>query len=246
MATEIPASCPPFYILVNETWMPFDRIDRDTSAVATTRPRSSITSLDGHRYEQRARMARRSWGWSLGWEDPTSVAILRAAIDSPTDVWLASSEALAGNMLANADCFGNIGNAVTDCGGIPLPEHTAGAVITARVRGGEATTMSCWVNSTSMALSITYPGGTTSLTPASASGQHSVTFTPSADGDIEVTMDAAGVTGLMLTEGTPSTQWVGGEAMPCKVVVDDLDDTLLGIYSGAYRHDYSVQIREVD
>jgi hypothetical protein len=141
-----------------------------------------------------------------------------------------------------------------DCGGVWLPAFTSASVVTGYVRGGVPTTLSGWLasaaswSSGATYASVVFPGGTASLVSGAAPGQESVTFTPDEDGVVTIT--TAGLwtrrlSGLMLTEGDPSTTFMPGGSMPCQVDVSDPEDVLLMIHSGTFRHDYAVTLREV-
>lgn len=237
----------PFWLQVHGVWVQAEGVV-PTVTVEAARPSSSTTSMDGNRYEQRARVARRSWSWSLPYAAAAHVALLRAAAESKNDVWLYSEHVGASNMLPPRACFGTTLPAI-DCGGVPLPVFDDGAVLVGRVRGGVATTVSCW--STALAgvdvATIAYPGGTTTLDAAGSNGQGTVTFTPTSDGAVTITIAAGSwsASGLMLTEGAPEPTFVAGEEMPCKVVVDDPADVLRMHHGGTWRHNYTFDLREV-
>lgn len=232
----------PFWLSVNGTWVTIEGTV-PTASITPERPRSAITSVDGRRFEQHAPLARRSWAWTIPYAARAHVATVAAAVDSPHPVWLMSDPVSVGNMLPAGSCFGTELPAI-DCGGVPLPTFAGGEVVTHRVRGGVPTTLSAWGSSAiSGAVDVTYPGGSTSLD--TIAGQSSVTFTPSADGSLTLTINDP-CSGLQLTEGDPQPSWVPGESMPCQVVVDDPADTLLMWAAGAWRHDYTVTLREVD
>lgn len=241
-------TCPGFWLSLNGVWVNVEGVRRDVP-VATSRPRSSITSLDGHRFEQRARLGRRAWTWELQHKQAKQLAIVRAAVDSPYPVWLMSDTAATGNMLTASDCYGRASDTADtmDCGGVPLPPFLGSEVITGRVRGGVPTTLACW-SSIGAPLTATYPGGVVNVTGTggSAAPQAWATFTPTVDGVITITVNNFGVSGLMLVEGQPESSWVPGESMPCQVVVDDPSEVLLGTFGGAWRSDYAVTLREVD
>jgi hypothetical protein len=221
--------------------------------VAADRPRSEFRSVDGNRYVQRSPQTRRQWELTIPYAaaSANTVAVLRAAVESE-DVWFASVDQLAGNMLPAGASAGATAPAI-DCGGVPLLSITASKVISGRVRGGVSTWLSFWTDAGSggsAAVSAVYPSGTRLVFPASA-GFWSSPFTPASDGPVSITV-APGlpcrVAGLMVTEGPSApTAFVHGEGsgMPCRVEVQDPDDTLTMRHDGHWRHDYSVTIREV-
>lgn len=233
-------TCSPFWLRVAGVWQEVNGIDIDLQ-VDTSRPASEFRSLGGHRYTQRAPEKRRAWKVSLSRATPAGIAVLAAASDLE-DVMLATEPVLLSNMLPARGCFGT--SDAVDCGGVTLPSFVGGEVITAYVRGGVPTTLSCWSTVSSPA-DVTYPGGSTSI-PVLPDGRQSVTFTPAEDGEATITITNWGISGLMLTEGDPPVNWAPGERMPCKVVVDDPGDVLLGFRDGAYRHNFDLTIREVD
>lgn len=231
----------PFWLSVHGAWYPLEGVVPGVT-IGSERARSSVTTEGGRRYEQRARLARRSWEVSLPYASANNLAVLRIAAESDEDVWLMSDAVAAGNMLGNRDCWGT--GALVDCNGLLLPAFAAGDTVTGRVRDGVPTTVSAWLGATlATAVTVTYPGGSSSVGGASGA-RVTATFTPTADG--VVTIEAGGaVSGLMLTEGDPLSVFVPGEAMPCKVVVDDPSDVLTMHHGGAWRHEYGVQLREV-
>lgn len=235
----------PFWLLLNGTWLQLEGVVPGVT-VGSDRPGSSVTTEGGHRYEQRARAARRSWDVTLPFAAGQNLAALRVAADTDAELWLLSDAVAAGNMLANRDCWGAHATRI-DCSGMPLPALTSGDVVTGRIRGGVPTTLSCWSTSTDPVLNVVYPGSAGVALDPAAAGQASLTFTPTTDGIVTITALASGVcSGLMLTEGaTAPTEFTPGEAMPCKVVVDDPGDVLRTQHAGVWRHDYTVQLREV-
>lgn len=240
MAWNVAETSSPFYLRLAGTWVHLEGVNIGVP-IATDRPSSTFTSLGGHRYHQRAPLARRTWSVSLSSATPAGIAALSAATELD-EVWL-MDETVA-NMLPPRSCFGD--STAVDCDTLSLPGFSSGDEVTGRVRGGKATTLALWTSGAlSPAASITYPGGTGSVT-ASSSGQSSETFTPSSDGEVTITMPSAGVAGLTLTEGDPPDLWTPGESMPCKVMVEDPAETLLGKRDGAYRSDYAIRIVEVD
>lgn len=245
-AVEVIPTGSPFWICLHGVWLQVEGIAPSVTA-STDRPRSTFTSVDGNRYEQRSPRSRRSWSWSLPHSAAAHLAAVRAAVESETDVWLMTDPASLGNMLPARASTGTELPAL-DCGGVPLPTFAAGSVVTGRVRGGVPTTVSCWTAAAAamVVLDVTYPGGGTAVASVGVGERALATFTPTADGEVSIEI-AAGTTGLMLTEGDPEPTFVHGEGsgMPCRIVVDDPDDTLTMHHSGAWRHDYTVALREV-
>jgi hypothetical protein len=246
--TEVVApTASPFWIRLHGTWLHLEGVVPGV-AIPTDRPGSEMRSLDGHRYVQRARLGRRDWGLALQWAKPAAVAALRAAVEAE-EVWFASDAALETNMLAPRDGYGT--GSPIDCGGIALPAFLGGEVITGRVRGGVPTTLAYWSDATSGAsvgLGFDYPGGGVSDV-INVVGQNTVTFTPDADGEIVIEpQDGAwNISGLMLTEGTPAETWLAGEAMPCRVSIEDPAEQLtMSHHRRGWLHDYAVTVREVD
>ena len=243
VSTDAPlATGSPFWLRLHGVWVQVEGVVPGVS-VAAERPRSSLVTAGGRRYEQRARAARRSWEWSLVYASAAHVGALAAAVDSEAEVWLMSEAVAVGNMLPSPACFGT-GLPAVDCGGVPLGRLAVGATVSGRVRGGVPVTLSAWTDSDD-ALDVTWAGGSIHL-DSDGSGRGQVTFTPAADGEVTATVLADDVSGLMLTEGTtPPAVWAPGESMPCRVVVDDPADTLRMHHGGAWRHDYSVTLHEV-
>lgn len=235
----------PYWLRLNGVWVQIEGIVPEV-ATDTTRPRSTFTSLDGNRYEQRGPRARRSWSWKLPHAASAHVAALVAAVESAAEVWLMTDIASGGNMLPSSACMGP-GLPALDCGGVPLGWITTGTEATTRVRGGVPTTISFWSTAASSfdAVRVTYPGGVLNTRSAGGGLQASGTFTPSSDGTATIRVLAGPTSGLMLTEDAPPTSWLPGEAMPCPVVVDDPEDTLTMLHDGAWRHEYAIAIREV-
>lgn len=233
----------PFWLSLNGVWLQVEGI-APAASVGVDRPRSALVSMDGNRFEQRARMARRSWSWSMPWATAAHLAAVRAAADSDGDVWLMVDPVGVSNMLPARSCFGPELPAI-DCGGVPLGSFDAGTVVTGRVRGGVATTLACWSDlaAAAVALDVTYPGGSIAV-DSLGGGQAAETFTPTVDGVVTIEV-SADTTGLMLTEGTPEETFVAGESMPCKVVIDDPEDVLRMQYQGNWTHDYTIALREV-
>lgn len=230
----------PYWLRVNGTWVQIQGVTPGVAA-STERPSSAFQSLEGNRYEQRGTVARRSWSWELPYATTAHAAVLAAAVESDAEVWLYSDAAV--NLLPNRSCMGS--GATVDCGGVPLGAISA-AVPSPMVRGGVPVTFSCWSNAPAGTLvaGITYPGSGLVLYSA-GSGRVSGVMTPSADG-LAVIGIAGATSGLMLTPGaTVPDTWVPGESMPCKVVLDDLGDSLRYFHGGGWRHDFSVAIREV-
>lgn len=74
------------------------------------------------------------------------------------------------------------------------------------------------------------------------------TFTPTADGPVTITAPVGAVAGVMMREDPqlPGSFVHGeGSGMPCKVEVQDPDDTLTMRHDGDWRHTYSVTLVEV-
>lgn len=249
----IPAGSP-FWLRVNGVWSQVEGIV-PTTTIGTERPRSTFTSVDGNRYEQRSTLARRSWDWALPFAASPHLALARLAAEASAEVWLMTDEAAAGNMLATRDCVGNESAAAVDCGGVPMRTLLTGTVITARVRGGAPTTFSAWLSTVTAwpgagvsFATIAYPGGSTTLISGAVAGQHQVTFTPSEDGVATIVgppLWTRLIAGPMLTEDTAPLSWIPGESMPCPVVVDDPGDVLRMHHTGAWRHDYTLSVREI-
>ncbi|WP_418061727.1 hypothetical protein [Pimelobacter simplex] len=195
-------------------------------------------------------MVRRAWNLSVPYAASAGLAAARAAIGAETDVYFASDDVLATNMLPEQSCYGSTLPAI-NCGGIMLPTLAPSQVVTGYVRGGVSTTLTCWTTApiSLTALTVSRPGGSNTVL-GGAGGRGTVTFTPTADGPITITA-AAGAsrsTGLMLAENpTVPTVFVHGEGsgMPCKVDVEDPGDTLTMRHDGYWRHDYSLTVREV-
>lgn len=236
----------PFYLGLHGAWYQLEGVTPGVG-VTTERPRSSVTSIDGRRFEQRARLARRSWEVALPYASAANLAALRVAADSDDDVWLLSEPVASGNMLGNRDCFGT--GAVVDCAGLSLPAVTSTPVQIPMLRGGVPVTLSAWTTAAEGEVLGGVAGYTSSnlYAPAGVGARRaSVTFTPTADvpaATLHVTPDV--VAGLMLTEGDPAEVFIPGESMPCKVVVDDPGDVLSMLHRGTWRHEYSVVLREV-
>lgn len=231
----------PFWLSVNGSWLRVEGIVPTVDA-APSRPRSSITSLDGHRFEQRGSQVRRSWSWSIPWAAIDTLGLVTAAVESQADVWLWSEATI--NMLTSSTCFG--AGPVLDCGGVPLPAVTEGVVLQGSVRGGKSTTLSWW-SSGSGADAVTLAGPGVAALRATTAGQNTYAFTPNADGVLSfgAMNGAPDTSGFMLTEGTPPEIWSPGESMPCKVVVDDPEETLTMRYQGTWLRDFTVALREV-
>lgn len=238
----------PFALSVHGVWYQLEGVVPGV-AVGSERARSSVTTEGGRRFEQRARLARRSWDVSLPYASAANLAALRVAADSDDDVWLMSDAVAQANMLGNRDGWGTSATLV-DCEGLSLPSFTTDAVVRGRVRGGVPTTLSVWsptaLTSADLVAEFDYPGFASMGLWGNAEGRPSFTFTPTADGEIVITFTGDfPAAGLMLTEGDPPAVFIPGESMPCKVVVDDPGDVLTMFHGGAWRHDFSVQLREV-
>lgn len=235
-------TCSPFWLWIAGVWQKAEGINVDLS-VARDRTGSTFTSLGGHRYAQRAPIARRSWAVTLTRATPVGIAALAAAAEVD-DVWLWSDATV--NMLASRDCFGT--DPAVDCGGLSLPGFTGLVEVTGRVRAGVPTTVSLWGSAALGGYGvtmITYPTGSAIIPGGTVAGHRSTTFTPTQDGEVTIT-PGINTSGLMLTEGAPPEVWSPGESMPCKVMVEDPAETLLGKRDGAYRSDYAIRIVEVD
>lgn len=246
-AAEVLPTGSPWWLSVNGVWLQIEGVVPSTTA-EVDRPRSSMVSLDGHRFEQRSKFARRSWSWSMPHAISAHVAALVAAADSDADVWLMSDAVAGANMLPTRSCFGTVLPAL-DCGGVPLGTFAGTEVLAGRVRGGVATTLSAWTTAATggdVAAEFDYPGAVGVELVGDPSGRASANFTPTEDGAL-VIRPAAGfrTSGVMVTEGEPADTWIPGESMPCKVVIDDLGDVLTMLYAGTWRHDYTVNLREV-
>ncbi len=244
---EVLPTASPFHLRLNGVWLQIEGIVPSTQA-ETDRPRSSMVSLDGHRFEQRSRLGRRSWSWSMPHAASAHVAALVAAADSEADVWLMSDAVAGANMLPTRSCFGTVLPAL-DCGGVPLGTFADTETLTGRVRGGVATTLSAWTTAPTgddLAAEFDWPDVASDGLWGDPSGRTSYRFTPSEDGELVIRPEPGfRTTGFMLTEGEPADTWVPGESMPCKVVVDDLGDVLTMWHTGAWRHDYTITLREV-
>lgn len=164
-------------------------------------------------------------------------------------MYFASDEVLVTNMLPERSCYGST-LPVINCGGLPLPTLAPWQSVTGYVRGGVATTVTCWTTvSSGTVLIVGYPGGGVNVT-AVGGGRATATFTPNADGVVTIaaTGGAERSSGLMMAEtpGLPSA-FVHGIAggMPCRVDVQDPDDTMTMRHDGYWRHDYALTVREV-
>jgi hypothetical protein len=246
LADAIPAGSP-FWLCVNGVWVQIEGVVPST-AVGSERARSSVTTEGGNRYEQRAREVRRTWEWSLPHAEAPHVAVARVAVESEADVWLMADPVAGLNMLPPRSCFGTTLPAML-CGDVPLATFAGGETVTGRVRGGVSTTLSGWSDAAAATtiLTATYPGGVATVQAAGGTAQASVSFVPTEDGEVSIAVadGAWSTTGLMLTEGAAPAGWTAGERMPCKVVVDDPADVLTMFHSGAWRHDYSITLREI-
>lgn len=253
MADLVAPTGSPFRLRVHGTWLQLEGASPGV-AVDTDRPRSDFRSVDGNRYVQRGPRARRQWDLSIPYAAAaaTTIAALRTAAEAEDDVLFASDDQLSTNMLPALSCYGTTSPAIV-CGGIPLLTLAPSQVVTGRVRGGVATTLSCWTTASSgaTALNVNIAGGALIAScNASAGGRASVTFTRPTDTDIEIVAAAGSQrsTGLMLAEvATLPTAFVHGEGggSPCKVEVQDLGDTLTMRHDGYWRHDHQVTIREI-
>lgn len=243
----------PFWIRLHGTWL---QLEGATPGVAVDgdRPRSEFRSVDGNRYVQRGPQTRRQWDLSIPYAASAAqaVAVLRAAVEAEDDVMFVSDDQLVTNMLPSRSCYGTTSPAIV-CGSIPLLTLAPSQVVTGRVRGGVATTLSCWTTASpgATALNVNIAGGALIAScNASAGGRASVTFTRPTDTDIEIVASSGSQrsTGLMMAEvATLPTAFVHGEGsgMPCKVEVQDPGDTLTMRRDGYWRHSHQVTIREV-
>lgn len=253
MADLVAPTGSPFWLRLNGTWIHLEGATPGVQ-VGADRPRSEFRSVDGNRYAQRGPRVRRQWDLSIPYaaSSAATIAVLRAAAESEVDVLLASEDQLTTNMLPATSCYGTTSPAI-DCGGIPLLTLAPSQVVKGRVRGGVATTLTCWTTAATSAPALTVNvagGGLITSCNAGAGGRASVTFTRSTDTDIEIVASSASQrsSGLMLAETPYLPQaFVHGEGdgMPCKVDVQDLGDTLTMHHDGHWRHDHQVTIREV-
>lgn len=236
----VPTSSP-FWLRLNGVWVWLEGVMPGVG-VDSDRPGSEFRALDGRRYAQRAAVARRSWSLSYRYATPAALSALMAATESEDEVWLSVDSALWSNMLPRADSAG--AGPVVDCNGIPLRALEPGHVVAPRVRAGAPVTLSAWAAEPGEVAAIVGGGSPVTLT-AAAAGRVSVTLVPVLD-TLTVTAGAAASAGWMLAEGSAApASFEYGQAMPCPVVVDELDETLTMHHDGHYRRDYTITVREV-
>lgn len=217
----------PFWLQLYGKWIDLPKIQVDVE-IETDRPSNELVTMDGVRWVQQAPVGPRTWTLNVK-GDPGLVAALRVAIDAPT-VLLYSEDAAAANMLDPDDCYGT-GDTTLACGLLSLPAldlATTAKTIAVPVRSGVPLRFSAWTTNTGTLGSITYPGGTATLT--GASGRIAAAFTPNADGTAVITLTAAAgrvISGLMLSTATAApASFVPGEGTPCQVSVGDPTKTL--------------------
>lgn len=234
----------PFWLRLNGAWVWLEGVLPGVG-VDSDRPASEFRALDGQRYVQRARVARRSWSLSYRYATPAALSALMAAAESAEPVWLSVDAALWSNMLARADSAGT--GSVIDCNGVPLRALQPGRVVSARVRSGAPVTFSSWAAEPGVVAVIAGDGMSPVSVTAAAAGRVMATVVP---GDHELTITAGAVesAGWMLTEAPEPevpASFEYGQAMPCPVVVDEPDETLTMHHGGRYRRDYTITVREV-
>lgn len=236
----------PFWLMVAGEWIHLEAVTMDATSTPT-RARSSFESVDGVTWEQQAPAHRCSWSLSIPWESRVATRALEVAAHSPEDVWLLDRTRAVVNMLRPGDCYGD-GNALL-ADGMPLRRFTAERTVTSPVRRGVETFVGVWTDAAAgtPVATVSWPGGSQVLTaPAGTVAQRaSVAFTPDAHGDVTI-VAAAGTTGLQVTEDWLPDEWMAGQGVPCRVVVDDPSGTLHRMNQRSQAlGTWSVELREV-
>lgn len=245
-ANTVVAAGSPFWLRLFGEWVQLEGVVPDTSA-GVSRSRSSFESVDGVQWEQQAPAHRRSWSLEIPWQSRVATRVLEVAAHTNEDVWLLDRTRAVVNMLRPGDCYGDGTALLAD--GMPLRRFTAERTVTSPVRRGVGTFVGVWTDAAAgtPVATVSWPGGSQVLTaPAGTVAQRaSVGFTPEAHGDVAI-VAAAGTTGLQVTEDWLPDEWMAGQGVPCRVVVDDPSGTLHRMNQRSQAlGTWSVELREV-
>jgi hypothetical protein len=253
-APQVPDSASPFWMRLYGHWVQLQGI-MPVVDKTSQRQFSELTTVDGHRYVQRAPSAPRSWELDYRYATAAATAALESAAydynysdPSMRTLFLDTNEAkvnmvppnLLGLWTQNSDpqMVINVGEA----NGLPIwmPSYGVDDDVTPAyqeidipVRGGVTYTAAVWsavLGSGSVALQISGAavGSANGLTGSTAANPHqpTIVFTPVADGTVTVATVAAYSAGLMVYEGNcVPTSYRAGRRMPCSIAVQDAKTT---------------------
>lgn len=248
-APQVPDSASPFWLRLYGHWV---RLQGIMPLVDKTSERafSELTTVDGHRYEQRAPRGPRSWALDYRYATAAATAALESAaydynFDDPDmrTLLLDTNEAKINMVPPDILNLWSSGSAtsgplvynVGEADGLPmwLPTYNGDGVLSYRsvfipVRAGVTYTATVWTTLGTGVQAIQVlgaaAGSANGLNGSTASSPHQATvvFTPVADGTAEIRVTIGFTAGLMVYEGDCApTSYRAGRNMPCSVSVHD-------------------------
>lgn len=249
-APQIPDSGSPIWLRLYGHWVQMQGIlpviDKTSDRVV-----SELTTVDGHRYEQRAPRGLRSWALDYRYATAAATAAMESAaydynFDDPDmrTLLLDTNEAKI-NMVPpdlltrwrNPNVSTGLVLNVGESDGLPMwlpgyeggPTPESGISIQIPVRAGITYTATVWSTtvgsgSTVLTVSGAASGSANGLTGSTPENPHQATvvFTPVADGVVTVQPAGGFTAGLMVYEGDCApTSYRAGRNMPCSISVRD-------------------------
>ena len=218
-------------------------------SVSASRGQSELITSGGVRYVQRGRSAPRTWTVGRLWQEPGWARLLSAATHGLLDeCWLYDVAAARENMVPAPLAVGTGIKLPTD--GIPLGSHAAGHSVTVPVLAGRLYTVSAWAGGSSGVNVMSFKLGSSATEyvkspPGTGHRQATGTIRTPADGLLTVTLLAIGMTGLRVHDGPPDGRFYAGYGTPCKVAIQDPEQTLQLVSGDTTRSDYQVTLMEV-
>lgn len=248
-APQIPDSGSPFWLRLYGHWVRLQGIMPEVDK-ASERAFSELTTVDGHRYEQRAPRGPRSWSLDYRYATAAATAALESAaydynFNDPSMRTLLLDTNEAKINMVSPDLLtqwrnpnhtsGPVVYNVGEPDGLPmwLPTYDGDGVsgfrsIQIPVRAGVTYTATVWTILGSGQAAITLSGAATGSVngvdgaTAAAPAQATIIRTPAADGTLTVTVTIGFTAGLMVYEGDCApTSYRAGRDMPCSISVHD-------------------------
>ncbi|HEX6681162.1 MAG TPA: hypothetical protein VF062_00090, partial [Candidatus Limnocylindrales bacterium] len=249
-APQVPDSASPFWLRLYGHWVRLQGI-MPVVDKASERAFSELTTVDGHRYEQRAPRGPRSWALDYRYATAAATAALESAaydynFDDPSmrTLLLDTNEAKINmvppdlamrwrGIIAGTPEPLNVG----EDSGLPmwLPTYGTDSVSEAYrsldipVRAGVTYTITNWYyllgnGTTVLSVSGAASGSALSVSGGTAAAPRQATLvrTPASDGVLTVETRVGYSTGLMVYEGNCApTSYRAGRGMPCSISVRD-------------------------
>lgn len=248
-APQVPDSASPFWLRLYGHWVRLQGI-MPLVDKASERAFSELTTVDGHRYEQRAPRGPRSWSVDYRYATAAATAALESAAydynfndPSMRTLLLDTNEAKINMVPPDILKLWSSGSAtsgplvynVGETDGLPmwLPTYNGDGVLGYRsvfipVRAGVTYTATVWTTLGTGVQAIQVlgaaAGSANGLNGSTVSNPHQATvvFTPVADGTAEVRVTIGFTAGLMVYEGNCApTSYRAGRNMPCSISVQE-------------------------